>query len=85
MNRPNQNNELDENSNINGNISGLRTEDNLNFISPYISSSESNAFRLESNNDSFYLNLTTFEIQEQGKKIIQKKTKKIKLKKENYI
>ena len=85
MNRPNQNNELDEISNINGNISGLRTEDNLNFISPYISSSESNTFHLESNNDSFYLNLHIFEIQEQEKKIIQKKTKKVRQKKENYI
>ena len=73
MNRPNQNNELDENSNINGNISGLRTEDNLNFISPYISSSESNTFRLESNNDSFYFNLPIFDIQKQGKKNNTKK------------
>ena len=85
MNRPNQNNELDENSNINGNISGLRTEDNLNFISPYISSSEYNTFHLEASNDSFYLNLHIFEIQEQEKKIIQKKTKKVRQKKENYI
>ena len=76
MNRPNQNNELDEISNINGNISGLRTEDNLNFISPYISSSESNAFRLESNNDSFYFNLPIFYIQEEEKKNNTKKDEK---------
>ena len=76
MNRPNQNNEL-EISNINGNISELRKKDNLNFISPYISSSESNTFHLESNNDSFYFNLPIFYIQEEEKKIIQKKTKKV--------
>ena len=72
MNRPNQNNEL-EISNINGNISELRKKDNLNFISPYISSSESNAFHLKYKNDSFYLNLPIFDIQKQGEKNNAKK------------
>ena len=75
MNRPNQNNEL-EISNINGNISELRKKDNLNFISPYISSNEYNAFHLESKNDSFYLNLPIFVIQQQGKKNNTKKEEK---------
>ena len=72
MNRPNQNNEL-EISNINGNISELRKKDNLNFISPYISSKEYNAYHLESKNDSFYLNLPIFDIQKQGEKNNTKK------------
>ena len=67
MNIPNQNNELDEISNINENTLGLIKENNLNFNLSYISQSENNTFHLESNNASFYLNLPIFRTQEEQK------------------
>ena len=67
MNIPNQNNELDEISNINENTLGLIKENNLNFNLSYISQSENNTFHLESNNASFYLNLPIFRTQEKQK------------------
>ena len=64
MNRPNQNNELEEISNIIENTPGLRKEDNI----PYILSSENNTFHLESNNTSFYLNFPIFRHPEERNK-----------------
>ena len=64
MNRPNQNNEIEEISNIIENTPGLRKEDNI----PYILSSENNTFHLESNNTSFYLNFPIFRHPEDSNK-----------------
>ena len=68
MNRSNQNNDLDEISNINENTPGLRKENNANFNSPYVSSSENNTFHLEFNNESLNFNLPIFENQEKEEK-----------------
>ena len=68
MNSPNQNNDLDEISNIIGNTPGLRKENNVNFNSPYVSSSENNTFHLEFNNESLNFNLPIFENQEKEEK-----------------
>ena len=64
MSRPNQNNEQDQISNIIGSTPGLKKEDNI----PYILSSENNAFHLESNNTSFYLNFPIFRHPEDSNK-----------------
>ena len=68
MSRPNQNNDLDEISNIIGNTQELRKENNFNFISPYATSSENNIFHLESNNESLNFNFPIFGFQEKEKK-----------------
>ena len=71
MNKPNQNNNLEEIiANIIGNIPGLRKENNANFISPYLSSSENNTIHLDFNNE-LNFNLPNFENQENEEKKVQ--------------
>ena len=68
MNRPNQNNDLDEILNIIGNTPGLRKENNANFISPDVSSSENNTIHLEFNNEPLNFNLPIFGNQKNEEK-----------------
>ena len=67
MSKTNQNNELFEISKINGNMPGLRKENEFNFISPYISRSGNNVFNLESYDASLNFNFPIFDFQEKGK------------------
>ena len=67
MKRPNQNNELDEISNIIGIVPRLIEQNEINLILPHVSFNENNAFHLESFNTSLNNILPIFEIQKEEK------------------